>query len=151
METYSSGMVVGMTGIPACTIRRYIRDFRSFFSLSAQQPNRGRRYTSDDIRMLLSIRHLYAERKSKDKIIAALEGKWTPPAMPRYDIEDATKIIAGAKEILRETKKFSDKAEVQVQRATYATSYLYKSLRNLEDRLEKIEDELSHLKKMRMY
>lgn len=46
METYSSGNVVGMTGIPACTIRRYIRDFRPYFSESAQQPHRGRRYSA---------------------------------------------------------------------------------------------------------
>ena len=70
METYSSDNVVGMTGIPACTIRRYIRDFRSFFSESAQQPNRGRRYTSDDMRKIQSIRHLYSERQSNEKIRA---------------------------------------------------------------------------------
>lgn len=141
METYSSGNVVGMTGISACTIRRYIRDFRQFFSESAQQPHRGRRYTADDQRKLLSIRHLYSERKSRDKIMSALEGKWTPPSMPRYDIEDTTKIIACAHEMLRETKKYSDKAEAQVHRATYATSYLYKTIDRLEKRISILEGE----------
>ncbi len=33
METYSSGNVVVMTGIPAYTISLYIRDFRSYFDV----------------------------------------------------------------------------------------------------------------------
>ena len=62
MESYSSGIVVGMTNIPACTIQRYIRDFGSFFSETAKQPHRGRRYSTVDIRTLQMIRYLYYER-----------------------------------------------------------------------------------------
>jgi len=146
MDSYTSGIVVGMTNIPACTIQRYIRDFGSFFSETARQQHRGRRYLSSDVRTLLMIRHLYNERTPKQKIIAALSGEWSPPAMPRYDIDDATKIIAGAKEILRETKKYSQRADVQVSRATIATSHLYTVLERFEKRIAKLEDDIKHIK-----
>lgn len=146
MDSYTSGIVVGMTNIPACTIQRYVRDFGSFFSETAQQKHRGRRYLPDDVRTILMIRHLYNERTPKQKIIAALSGEWSPPAMPRYDIDDASKIIAGARDILLETKKYSKRADAQVSRATYATSYLYEIHKRLEKRISKIEDDIKHLK-----
>ena len=146
METYTSGIVVGMTNIPACTIQRYIRDFGSYFSDTARQKHRGRRYLPSDVRTLLMIRHLYNERTPKKEIVAALSGKWTPPALPRYDIDDATKIIAGAKEILWETRKYAQRADAQVSRATYATSYLYTVLERFEKRITKLEDDIKHMK-----
>jgi DNA-binding transcriptional MerR regulator len=144
--SFSSGVVVGMTHIPADTIRRYVRDFRPYFSESARQPNRGRRYTSQDVQSLLTIRHLYHERKPKPQIEAALTGNWTPPALPRYDIEDATAIVAQAREHMEETTKQARKVERMTQSIVSDRSYLFKQIRQLQDEIKRLQEEIKTCK-----
>jgi DNA-binding transcriptional MerR regulator len=135
LQPYTSGMVVGMTHIPAATIRRYVRDFKPYLSEEATKPHRGRRYTPQDIQTLLTIRHLYQERKSKAEIESALKGEWTPPALPRYDIEDATAIVAEARQYFLEARQNSRNAQSLVHKAKASTSYLYKRFDEVVEQL----------------
>lgn len=151
METYSSGNVVGMTGIHASTIRRYIRDFRSFFSESAQQPNRGRRYSADDIQIMLLIRHLYTEKQPKEKIISALLGEWSPPGLARYDIEDATKLVAGAKEMMRKASSQLYSAELNVSRAKRITKKFADKISGFEKDISEMNDKIDEINKVVTY
>ena len=57
-----------------------------------------------------------------------------------YDIEDASKIIAGARKILRQTEEYSRHAEVQLRRATYATSFLYRKIEELDKKYNDLSE-----------
>lgn len=55
----TTGQVSGLLGIPSPTIQRYIRSHPSHFSDQARRPDRGRRYTADDVNNLATIRGLH--------------------------------------------------------------------------------------------
>lgn len=93
-KEYSTGFVSGLTGIPITTMQRYVRDYRPHFSDHARKPNRGRRFTSQDIHTLTTIRHLYQDKCKKDYIESVLSGEQSPPAVPRYDLDNVIECVA---------------------------------------------------------
>ena len=104
LEAWTTGQTSGITHIPPQTLRRYVKDFQSYFSETARQPNKGRRFTRQDIDNLLLIRHLYNDNCSSEKITAALAGEWTPEAKPQYDNQDALTLFANVQEHASEIK-----------------------------------------------
>ena len=101
---YTTGQAVGMTSIPVKTIQRYIRLFPEGFSTSARQPDRGRRYTADDIKTLLLIRHLYSQRESPDRIHQAIAGEWEPEQTALHDLSDMMTIASAVRKDMTEIK-----------------------------------------------
>lgn len=116
-ETFSHGQTSGITGIPPQTLRRYIHDYKEFFSESAQKPTKGRRFTPVDINNLLLIRHLYFERIAPDRIRAALRGEWQPAAIPQYNNQDALTLVKAAQERLEATGEYSKQARQAARQA----------------------------------
>ena len=94
---FSVGRTSGITAIPYQTLWRYVKEFKEYFSVSAQKST-GKRFTPQDIDKLLLIRHLHYERVDPDRIKAALRGEWVPVAKPQYNTQDALQIVQAAQE-----------------------------------------------------
>ena len=122
--TFPSGVVAGMTRIPAVTMKRYIRTFRPFFSARVAQRQRGRRFTPQDVAKLLLIRRLYQDGKSRDEITQALQGEWIPPGIPSTDTETATLIYAQAHELLKEAQREARRAAFLANQADSMRSHM---------------------------
>jgi DNA-binding transcriptional MerR regulator len=73
MNTLTTGQVSGLLGIPVITLQRYIREYRVYFSPTAILTTRGRRFTSNDVSKILTIRTLNNQRVKKSDIIIAIE------------------------------------------------------------------------------
>jgi len=58
MEEYKPKQAVKESGIPNSTLRRYSEQFSQHLSKSASLPGRNKRYTFDDIQILIKARRL---------------------------------------------------------------------------------------------
>lgn len=133
-ELFSTGRTSGITAIPPQTLRRYVQDFKEFFSESAQKPTKGRRFTSQDINNLLLIRHLYFERTSPDRIRAALRGEWAPAAAPQYNNQDALLIVEAAQKRMEATKGYVKEAK----QAAYQANNVVDAARHILERFREV-------------
>ena len=57
-------------------IYAYVRDYGQFFSETARVHKRGRRWTTEDVRVILSIKALYHDRAGKENITKLLAQGW---------------------------------------------------------------------------
>jgi len=73
-DPLTTGNTSGMTGLSAQAIQRYIRRYPMGFSDLARKPNKGRRYTGNDVKNLLLINYLL-NTKQKSHIEKALAGE----------------------------------------------------------------------------
>ena len=110
-QLFTTGLVLGLTRLKLSTVQRYVKNFNEFFSDKARIPTRGRRFTGEDVKILLLIKHLYSLRESKAEIMKALNGEKELPAVAWFEFEDmfeiatrATKAASRAEEILAEMK-----------------------------------------------
>ncbi len=138
-KTFTPGVVVGMTRIPDTTLRRYIRDYRPFFSELASYPHRGRRYTPQDVQTVLLIRRLYQDGYNRDAIIDALQGGWIPPGLPSTDTEAASLIYAQAVELLTAANRQARRAETLASHAESIMNSLPPRIKRAEARIHKLE------------
>lgn len=86
---YTTREVSARTGLPIITIQRYIKQFPEGFSDRAKIPARGRRYTGEDIRILIFIRQQLRARTPRAEIHDELTRRRATIAhlTPLYDID----------------------------------------------------------------
>lgn len=162
-EIYTAGQVSGITGIHPASIRRYVQDYREFFTEGAQRPSKGRRYSQEDVKRLLLIRHLNQEHRPKETIQAALKGVWAPAAQRTYDTFDALALVDTAKgqmtsaaNYAREARQAAQQAQSTVNAANHILNRFNKAIaareqvpdliekvKQLEQRLAAIESKVS--------
>lgn len=113
-QLFTTGKVLGLARLKLSTVQRYVKTFNEFFSEAARIPTRGRRFTGEDVKKLLLIKHLYSLRETKANIAKALSGEKELPAVAWFEFEDmfeiatrATQAADRAEEILAEMKKHS--------------------------------------------
>jgi DNA-binding transcriptional MerR regulator len=113
-QLFTTGKVLGLTRLKIATVQRYIKTFPEFFSDTARIPTRGRRFTGEDVKILLLIKHLYSSGENKSEITKALNGEKELPAVAWFEFEDmfeiatrATHAAARAEEILADMKEHS--------------------------------------------
>lgn len=116
-DLWTTGQTSGLTQIPPQTLRRYVHDYRQFFSESAQRPTKGRRFTQQDIDYLLLIRHLYNNNFGPEKIESALKGEWVPPAKPQYNNLDALTLVENARQQMASAGDYARQARANAQSA----------------------------------
>lgn len=114
---YTSGVASGSAQVPQSTLRRYVNDFRKYFSPGAQA-ERGRRFTQKDIELILLIRRMVSDRFDVPAITEALEKGWDSSQLPKKETNDAIALLAKAElyiqELRQETIKLrSEGAEIK--------------------------------------
>jgi DNA-binding transcriptional MerR regulator len=144
-DLWTTGQTSGLTQIPPQTMRRYVQDYREFFSESAQRPTKGRRFTQQDINNLLMIRHLYNSNYSPERIKAALKGEWVPPAKPQYDSMDALTLVETARQQMESAADYAQQARYSAQRSKSAVDGAEHTLRQFREVISARVDQKQHV------
>lgn len=148
MKLLTTGQAAGYTKLPVKTIQRYIRDHPEAFSERAKQPQKGRRYTAQDVKNLLVIRHLSQARESREKIRDALAGKWTPESMPMIEIENIFQIAQIAEQATAESKGHAARAQNERLILEGNLNWVKKTIRQMKETIEEHEKELYRLRQL---
>jgi DNA-binding transcriptional MerR regulator len=89
----STGQLSGIARVSYMALYRYVKDFSEFFSDTAKQHKRGRRWNVSDLQIVQAIRYLQHERTPKAEIRRLLADGWRPPANSAYSVESLTRLI----------------------------------------------------------
>lgn len=116
-QTYSTGQVSGLLGIPPVTLQRYIREFKEYFSETARQPDRGRRYTSADLNHLVRIRQMHTKHSGHDQIAQALADNQIAPE--DLTVDNIFTVLEIANTALASTDKNAAKVEALTRQAAW--------------------------------
>lgn len=73
LQIFTPRQTSEMLGIPSSTLRRYVRTFEAFLSVSVTQRTRGRRFTARDIDVLRRARELLSTGRSFEETAALLQ------------------------------------------------------------------------------
>jgi DNA-binding transcriptional MerR regulator len=119
----STGQLSGITRVSYMALYRYVRDYSEFFSDTAKQHKRGRRWTMADLEVVQAIRYLQHERTPKAEIHRLLSSGWRPPANSAFNMETLTRLI----EVTLASAEQSTKMVNDVQKAVEGIKH-YKSV-----------------------
>jgi DNA-binding transcriptional MerR regulator len=137
----TSGQVLGITGINPMTLYRYVKMYSEFFSPNAQKHTRGRRWTSQDVEIILSIKALHHDRIGAANIKELLAEGWRLPKDSFFGDE-------ALESILEAVAVYADGAEQANKNAKTLTSQLsayQKVIREDHERVIQMRRELSDL------
>jgi DNA-binding transcriptional MerR regulator len=148
MSDYTTGQAAGFTRLNVKTIQRYIRNHADYFSPKAKQPQKGRRYTAQDIKNLLLINQLSKLRTPKERINEALAGRWIPESMPMIEIENALQIAQVTQTAMAQSKGHADKAQNERLILEGNLTWIKKTLREMRETIEAHESELYRLRQL---
>ena len=110
MTHLTTAQIIALTGIPEVTIKRYIKRFPERFTDQAKRTTRGRRYTDEDLALLLLIRRLLSERTKPEDIKQRLESEHLPTLKymtPLYNLGDMARISREADKRLKDMNQFA--------------------------------------------
>jgi DNA-binding transcriptional MerR regulator len=139
-KTLTTGQISGLLGIPATTLRRYIRLYGKHFSKSARILTRGRRWTQSDIGLLLTIRQLSHTHMGISAIDQALTNQ-NDIASPQATILDAFTVLCIASKTLEQVHQERLEIEKIVKRARWTDNlqtWLGKRLEYIDHQLEEL-------------
>ena len=147
--TFTTGQASGLAMIPPKTLARYVKTFPEHFSPEARQPDRGRRYSPQDVKTFILIRHLYSDRKNADDIRAALSGDWMPEALPRYDLENLLTLENQTRAQVAQVEKLAAKMKEMYTYFRGRENNLIASLQKHRDAIINLQEEVRFLKAKR--
>ena len=75
-QVYSTGQVSGITSTSFMSLYRYVKMFPEFFTPEVTKHTRGRRWSEQDLIVLLSIKSLFDRRFGEKIIREKLQGGW---------------------------------------------------------------------------
>ncbi len=143
MNAYQTRTVEGMTRIPIRTIQDYVREFRDYFSETARQPSKGRRFTDGDIDKLQTIQRLRADRVRDEEIRKVLSGEVTLKLAHQFnenEVKDfaarALEYFENANDTLRRAKQLVRNANAQLEQLEKEKELLRSDYRVLRDRVD---------------
>lgn len=111
-----TGQVLAVLGLKYRTLYNYLHDFGDYFSEGAKKPKKGKRWTSEDISTIQTIRHLHSERKGSEEIRQSLAEGFRSPLEGAYKPEDMNRLIQAAWLLVGQAQELSEKMELQYQR-----------------------------------
>ena len=148
-QTFTTGQILGITLLNRMSIYRYVKDFPAFFSPTAQQHKKGRRWNLNDLEVLQAIKYLHHTHNSREEIQEILTAGWRPAIKTVYDLEriatyfdELFAVSMETKETQKEIKKQLAKVEMNNQLA----STMEKSITHLSTRLSEMNEELLKIK-----
>jgi DNA-binding transcriptional MerR regulator len=149
-KTLSTGQVSGLLGIPNVTIQRYVKDFKEFFSVKAQQPNRGRRYEPSDVSNLVTIRNMHTRHAGNQEITKVLEAGKDAQAIHVPEIftilDIANKAMAITEENVTNVESLSRRAAWRGPEYLNLLSEMRQAIRDLKHEQDILRFELFRLK-----
>lgn len=145
-----TGHVLAVLGMTYRTLYNYLHEYPDAFSESARSPKKGKRFTSDDIARIQTIRHLHSERQSHEVISKALSDGYVAPLQGHYSPEDANRLLEASWVMLQEANDILTETRQQFKRCEYCEWDLryhinegfYKTI----FRYEEFEHELNQIK-----
>lgn len=146
-KTLTAGELAGVTGLTPKTIRQYVRDFRKAFSAEAGKKKTGRRYMIDDVKKILTIRHMRQARKDKDFILLVLEGKAKLDNAPWLEFSDALTIAQTGLHALELAEKYTrqnidagNRMEIIASHSLSQMETFRKIIKEQDERLTRMEN-----------
>ncbi len=137
---FTTGEVLGKINFQEQTIQSFVKSFPFAFGEDARKPNRGRRWTGQDIKNLLLIRYLKSKRESKERIEQALRGEWTPESLPWIEIEEALHIATSVTALAAQAQK-------DAKKMTTANVYYNARLTKQEQQTNELERRIINLER----
>jgi hypothetical protein len=145
----TTGQISGLTQIGYMSLYRYVKDFPEYFSETARQHKRGRRWINADLELVQSIRFLYHQHSKKESINQILASGWRQKINPAYNAETLTRMIEDvlgisdeAKTVIKEAQKaFEDYKAYQTIFRHYQDLVI-----SLRDRIVRDEQEIARIK-----
>ena len=107
----TTSQILGFTLVGSSSLYRYVRDFADFFSPTARQHKKGRRWTIEDLEVVQAIRCLYHERTGSDRIREMLSGGWRVEFNPMYTKELISRLVEVVLAAYEDSREISKKAE----------------------------------------
>jgi hypothetical protein len=114
-----TGHVLAVLQVSYRTLYNYLHDYPEAFSESARAPKKGKRFTSDDVAKIQTIRHLHSERKGHEEIAKALSSGYVAPLEGHYSPEDANRLIEASWVMLQEANDILVETKQQFKRCEY--------------------------------
>jgi hypothetical protein len=149
---FTTGEIRGITLVGASSLYRYVRDFPKFFSFTAKQHIKGRRWNQEDLEMIHAIRSLYHDRTGKEKIREMIKGGWRLQDNEAWTRELQSRLIemtyaayADAKEISKQAINAIDDLQMKTSVAEYNNeqfSKLWILVMDLQDEWRALEYEM---------
>ena len=144
----TTGQISGLTMVGHGSLYRYVKEFADFFSPTAKQHERGRRWTQEDLDVVFAIRGLYHERAGSAKIREMLAGGWRLQDNPAFTREMQSRLIESAIATAAEAQEITEEALKAVKENQYASSLslddhhevgkMSRRLRELEVKVERL-------------
>ncbi len=148
-KTFTTGQVLGITLLHRMSVYRYVKDFQPFFSSSAQQHKKGRRWTLNDLETLQAIKYLHYVHNSKAEIQEILTAGWRPLIKPIYDLESIAlyfdEIFAYSQEAKEVSKEIKNQLAIvksnnrRAENLTDRVDYLGKRLYEINQEIMRIK------------
>lgn len=101
----TTGQVSGLLRLGYDTIYHYLREFPEYFSSTARQGIRGRRWKADDIEMLQAIRCLKQERTGAPRIRELLSSGWRLENEQAWTKELMSRLVESILDLINDLKK----------------------------------------------
>lgn len=114
-RTYKPAYVAGMLRIQERTLEQHVKLFRTFFSATAGQRARGRRFTDADIETESKILRAYNYGCNTDEVSSVLSGEFNIPLITVFREEHIKTLAVNALENLSSANGIIQKAEVEFQ------------------------------------
>ena len=134
-QNYSTGNVVGLTGISAMSLYRYVKIFGEFFSPNVQQHRRGRRWSDKDVLMAQSIQSLYDRRTGEIGIRELLHGGYSLASSP----ENNPLVLEAFGAVYEVCMLYRQEARKEREEARALAAKLAQLLKNTRDDHETLE------------
>ena len=107
-----TGHVLAIMGLKYRTLYNYLRDYGEYFSEGAKSPKKGKRWTSEDLIVIQTVRHLHNERLGSKAIKQQLSEGYKTPLGSGYKPEDINRLIEASWIMLGETDELLEKTEL---------------------------------------
>jgi hypothetical protein len=146
----TTGQISGITLLGSSSLYRYVRDFPEFFSPTAKQHIKGRRWTQEDLEKLQAIRCLYHERTGKEKIRELIVGGWRLQDNEAWTRELQSRLIESTLATYAEMEEISKQAIKAVNEAMEelrTLEYNDKIFRELVVKVWDLEEEWKYFEK----
>lgn len=117
----TTGQISGLTLVGHGSLYRYVREFPDFFSPTAKQHKRGRRWTQEDLEMVQAIRCLFHERTGAAKIREMLAAGWRLQDNPAFTREMQSRLIEATLAAAADAEQIATKAKKVIEDNKFAS------------------------------
>lgn len=146
----TTGQVAGLTQVAPMRLYHYVKDFPEFFSEGAKIHKRGRRWTPEDIEIVLSIKALYHDRTGKENIRQLIAQGWRMESSSFFGREALETLLEAAQVYEYNAKQVNKSAQaltVETQAMLRTARQDHESVANLRKQFADLQLEFYNLQR----